>query len=312
MSITLREALDETMNGWKHALPEPWRSVFADVTLNSAGVPAKLAHDPWVPIFPVFKDYETRQVFQADGRKRNLIGIPGNAHTFRALLVPPEKVRVVIVGQDPYPNISDATGQSFEQGNLDGWVQDGHRVAGSLRPILKLAAAEHTKDRRYAEPKPGSKSSDPGWDRLVAALSAGKLELAPPNKLFASYQSQGVVWLNTTLSISLFRVPPGQGVKGYQTAHAEYWKPFVSRLFEFVVARDERPVVFGLWGSWAKGFKTQIKAAAKAAGTENQVRFVEAGHPVTNPFLQRPSNVLTDINQQLGELGGKAIKWFPT
>ena len=75
--------------------------------------------------------------------------------------------------------------------------------------------------------------------------------------------------LNTTLTISLFRIPPDKNKPGYQTAHSEYWKPFVSRLFEHVVAREGKYVVFGLWGSWAKGFKKQIKAAAKEVGRFN-------------------------------------------
>lgn len=313
MSITLREALNETMRGWKQALPEPWRPVFKNVTLNSAGVPTKWKHDPWVPIFPVFKDYRTQKVFQARGIRRsdkfNLIGIPYYAHTFRALLVPPKKIRVVIVGQDPYPDITDATGQSFEQGNLRDWVQDAHNVAGSLKPILKLAAAAYTGYKYYAKPMVNFK--DPGWDRLVNALSAGDLKLMSPDKLFPAYQKQGVLWLNTTLTISLFRIPPDKNKPGYQTAHSEYWKPFVSRLFEHVVAREGKYVVFGLWGSWAKGFKRQIKAAAEEAGTDKQVQFVEAGHPVTKPFIERPKNVFTDINEKLVDLGGKPIKWFP-
>lgn len=313
MPVNLRDALDETMRGWKKALPKKWRRAFANVKLNSAGVPAKWKHHPWVPIFPVFKHRATGDVFQADGIPRskspNIVGVPFNAHTFRALLTAPEKVRVVIVGQDPYPDIVNATGQSFEQGNLSDWVRDSHRVAGSLRPILKLAGHDHTNDRRYSRPRSGYR--DPGWDHLTKSLSANSLRLASPDSLFAAYQRQGVLWINTTLSISLFRTPPGRDVQGYQTAHAEYWKPFVSRLFEYLVSRAGKPVVFGLWGGWAKGFKSQIKNSANVAGTSEFVRFVEAGHPVTPRFLARPKNVLSEINEHLKTLGSRAIDWLP-
>ena len=116
MSISLREALEETMKGWRKALPEPWRPVFKNIALDASGVPLKWKHEPWIPIFPVFKSQIDGSIVQASGQKGNLIGVPRDAHTFRALLVPPDKVRVVIVGQDPYPDIADATGQSFEQG----------------------------------------------------------------------------------------------------------------------------------------------------------------------------------------------------
>lgn len=39
--------------------------------------------------------------------------LPDKKHLFRALELKPELVKVIIVGQDPYPNISDAIGLSF-------------------------------------------------------------------------------------------------------------------------------------------------------------------------------------------------------
>ena len=39
--------------------------------------------------------------------------LPDKKHLFRALELKPEQVKVIIVGQDPYPNISDAIGLSF-------------------------------------------------------------------------------------------------------------------------------------------------------------------------------------------------------
>ena len=39
--------------------------------------------------------------------------LPDKIHLFRALEIKPELVKVIIVGQDPYPNISDAIGLSF-------------------------------------------------------------------------------------------------------------------------------------------------------------------------------------------------------
>ena len=39
--------------------------------------------------------------------------LPDKKYLFRALELKPEQVKVIIVGQDPYPNISDAIGLSF-------------------------------------------------------------------------------------------------------------------------------------------------------------------------------------------------------
>lgn len=308
--ITLRDALEETMAGWQKALPEPWRPVFKGVKLDSKSVPTWLKHQPWVPIFPVFRNQSTGEVFQASPEPEkgtNLIGIPKVAHTFRALLVPPDEVKVVVVGQDPYPDITDATGQSFEQGSIEDWVKDSHRVAGSLKPILQTAAAAATgDDKRY-------RVQWEGWDALASDIADRKVRVASPDKIFQAYQKQGVLWLNTTLTISHFRVTPKGKSSGFQEAHAAYWKPFVSRLFEHIVGRGpENPVVFALFGSWAKAFKPDIQEAAEAAGNTGAVTFVETDHPVTKPFIERKRNPLSEINEKLKALGEKPINWLPS
>ena len=72
-------------------VPDHWRSVLAphENLINSIG-----------------QELQSR----ADKGERIL---PDRKWVFRALELRPEDVRVVIVGQDPYPNISDAIGLSF-------------------------------------------------------------------------------------------------------------------------------------------------------------------------------------------------------
>ena len=285
MSDLLRDALEETMKGWRDELPKPWQPVFEDVQLNASGVPEAMKHHPWVPIFPVF-------------RPPHALGAPRFAHTFRAFKgVTPKKVRVVVVGQDPYPDVAKATGQSFEQGNLRDILQDRHRVSSSLRAILQNAAADKYRRTRYRDPKKG-------WDRLLGDLQKEKAELAPLRYLFTRYQKQGVLWLNTTLTISLFR-----SEDDHQKGHLAYWKPFVSALIKHVVSLD-RPLVFALWGSWAKAYEPEIRKQAKAAGTLEHIAFAKARHPVVKQFLQG-ENVLTEVNLALQGFGEKQIDWFP-
>lgn len=47
---------------------------------------------------------------RADGGERIL---PDKKFVFRALEIPPQEVRVLIIGQDPYPNAQDACGLAF-------------------------------------------------------------------------------------------------------------------------------------------------------------------------------------------------------
>ncbi|MFT3973987.1 MAG: uracil-DNA glycosylase [Amaricoccus sp.] len=89
---------------------------------------------------------------------------PGDADVWRALaLTPPEAVRVVILGQDPYPTPGHADGLAFS-------VRDGIAPPRSLRNIFR----ELTDDLGLAEPASGS--------------------LAP-------WARQGVLLLNTALTV---------------------------------------------------------------------------------------------------------------
>src|SRR5262245_39642502 len=116
MPILLRDALDETFAGWEGRLPAGWKKPLAGVGLGGKDVADNLLLEPRFPIFPAF---------QGEKGEPRLLGSPDDSDTFKALRgVAPGKVRVVIVGQDPYPDVAKATGRSFEQGDLVDWVHD--------------------------------------------------------------------------------------------------------------------------------------------------------------------------------------------
>lgn len=67
--------------------------------------------------------------------------LPSRADWFRALtMVPPDALRVVILGQDPYPTPGNADGLAFS-------VRKGQKLPASLRNILQ-ELADDTGDRR--------------------------------------------------------------------------------------------------------------------------------------------------------------------
>lgn len=293
--MKLRDALVETMHRWQEQVPAAWRASVGNVELDAAAVNSKYMIDPWVPIFP---NCGLSEVLGGpkQGNKRIY-------HTFRALqLVTPTRVKVVILGQDPYPDIAKATGASFEQGGLVDWVKDAHRVAASLRNILLCAAETHTGDARYRDP-------ERGWTILVDALASSKLTLPTPYALFPAYGQQGVLWLNTTLTISLFREGPNK-TEVHQTGHSAYWRPLVDRLLASLVSRPKKQLVVALWGTWASRFREPLLTAAKAAGATDRLHFVTAPHPVNSTFLMK-KNSLADINATLAKVGETPIAWLP-
>ena len=75
---------------------------------------SSLVPDHWKEVLQNYSsqidELGTKLQKQADQGERIL---PDKKHLFRALELKPEQVKVIIVGQDPYPNISDAIGLSF-------------------------------------------------------------------------------------------------------------------------------------------------------------------------------------------------------
>lgn len=285
MPIKLRDALLETYKDWKKALPREWRGVASGITLDGQQVDGSLELPYWIPIFPTIDPDAT------------ILGAPRYAHAFRAFeRIRPQEAKVVIVGQDPYPDVGKATGLSFEQGNIRDWQKDSHLVAKSLKRIVQAAAAADTGDSSFT----GSR----GWGNFVRSVRNGDITAREPRDFFQETREQGVLWLNTTLSISLFR---GEGVYGHQSGHRAFWEPLVSHIMEQLATRDE-PCVFVLWGSWAKALRGGLIQAAQAAGTGDALGFTEAGHPATPRFLD--GNPLEDVNNELERLGLDAIDWI--
>ena len=136
-------------------------------------------------------------------RLRDRDWLPGPGRVFAALaLTPPAAARVVILGQDPYPTPGHANGLAF-----------------SVTPETAL----------------------PRSLKNIFAEMRDDIGAAPPNGDLSGWARQGVLLLNTALSVL-----PGQA-----GAHATWgW----DRLARQAVARAqaERPLAFVLWGAHAK------------------------------------------------------------
>ncbi|MCH4151369.1 MAG: uracil-DNA glycosylase [Sphingobium sp.] len=145
------------------------------------------------------------RAFLMEQKARGKRIFPKGSEYFRALdLTPLDKVRVVILGQDPYHGEGQAHGLSFS-------VPCGVRPPPSLGNI-------------YKELK-----SDLGID-------------PPRHGNLTHWAEQGVLLLNSVLTVELGQAASHQG-KG--------WEKFTDAVIE-LVARQERPIVFILWGAYAQ------------------------------------------------------------
>ncbi|EKO3660496.1 uracil-DNA glycosylase [Vibrio metschnikovii] len=134
--------------------------------------------------------------------------------------------QVVILGMDPYPQKGRATGRAFEDGTISSWASLKHNA--SLANILKLIYANRNNEEIF----PISNVK-----KRVAELG----NISPPNELFKSWESQGVLLLNTALTCRI----------GKSGSHLKHWQEFSKRCFQHIaINRSDMPWL--LWGKDAQ------------------------------------------------------------
>ncbi len=168
---------------------------------------------------------------------------------------PYDKVKVVILGQDPYHGEGEAHGLSFS-------VCPGVKIPPSLKNIYK---------------------------ELNSQLGC----YIPNNGYLTKWANQGVLLLNSVLTVQK-DVPASHRGKG--------WETFTDKVIEEIDKKEE-PVVFMLWGNFAKTKKELLKNPKHL--------ILESAHP--SPFSARNgffgNNHFILANEYLVKNGQCAIDW---
>lgn len=168
-------------------VPAPWRNILVDEESKINEIGIELAR-------------------RADSGERIL---PNRSHVFRALDLSPEAVKVLIIGQDPYPNSSDACGLAFSvnprssglpgsllniqkeiitdigktttsDGDLSRWAEQGVMLLNRVLTVSAGVSGSH---------------SDIGWQEITERIAK---ELAALGKV-------AILWGNTAKELaSLF------------------------------------------------------------------------------------------------------------
>ena len=149
---------------------------------------------------------------------------PSAEKTLRFFELPLHSVKVVILGQDPYPQVGAATGRAFEVGNLKSWNEPFRNI--SLKNILRALFKVYSgKILKYSELKEK-------FDNEFPVLS--------PTKLFKHWENQGALLLNTA-----FTCEPGK-----PASHSKVWKEFSFELLTFINNNSDN-LTWILWGNHA-------------------------------------------------------------
>lgn len=174
---------------------------------------------------------------------------PDNDKILRFLETDLPSLKIVILGQDPYPEKGKATGRAFEVGGLDSWDQPFRQV--SLKNIVRLIYKNQKGIEEY--------ECIPKFSEIINEIKRGNFSLAAPADFFNKLESQGVLFLNTC-----FTVYPGKPL-----SHINIWQPFTRSLI-FWLSTKKPELIWFLWGKNALAYKPFIKNG----------KFYESRHPM--------------------------------
>lgn len=160
------------------------------------------------------------------------IYFPDKENILRFLEMDKNKIKVVIVGMEPYPSSYEkdgktypiATGRSFEIANVDNWDQKFKQ--SSLRNILKAIYFNETNEKISLE-------------ELRKKIQTNEFEILQPHEWFNNLEEQGVLFLNASLTVQQYKVG----------THTKLWERFITYLIKEL---NKNEVIWLLWGKDAQ------------------------------------------------------------
>jgi len=222
-----------------------------------------------------YKFYKKLDIFL--GKNKQIIPEPSIIFNIFSK-IPPENVRCVLYGEDPYPRITSANGIAFWDNEIKNWDDKTH--GNSLKNILK-ALLVFNKNARYETSIENCR------------IIANKIQFKSPPQLFESWLKQGVFLVNVALTYSTL---------SEKKSHFEFWKPFHSAFIHALNVRDKSPHYI-LWGKKAQQWEKVILKTI-----DQPSKIIKQGHPTfIHQFLnpKKPDfSPFTELQKKTG------IQWF--
>ena len=162
---------------------------------------------------------------------RKIEYIPKNEYIFKALRSSISSRKVCILSNEPYSKEEIATGLAFEVQNTS-WVN--HEINISLKNILKLLYKTYNGKMENIE-------------KIRKEIGHNEFAILPPNELFKSWEKQGVLLLNSSLTT----------IEERTGEHNKFWHPFTRELMEYISTKKEN-IVYFLVGKDAEQFEKNI------------------------------------------------------
>jgi uracil-DNA glycosylase len=255
---------------------ETWKEKFPNnkVVLSNND----LYHNSWCNVFEKlfndkrFKNRVEEELSEELKEDPNLIMHPQPDYVFNAfMLTPLKKLKVVILGQDPYfshdvykdRNVSQAMGLSFS-------VPMGVDTPSSLRNI-------------YANLKKNC-----------------HIEKIPDHGNLEEWAKQGVLLLNTSLTV--------RDGTANKNCHQFNWSWFTDEIIRYI-SEKKKHIVFVLWGAPAFGKKDMIDEGKHELIISSHPSGLSCAKPMKGYPAFNDNDHFGKINKKLEEWGRNKIDW---
>ncbi len=199
---------------------------------------------------------------------------PPSTRVLHFLSIPLNQVKIIILGQDPYPQPGVATGRAFEVGTLKSWNQTFNNI--SLKNIVRAIYFTYQNEYlKYSEIKNNIGKS---------------FQLKSPDQLFVEWEKQGVLLLNTSFTCEI----------GKSNSHEKIWKPFTLKLLQYISA-NYTDITWFLWGNNAKEIVSDLNIKHKIESMHPMMCYNATGRE--DDFLFGKTNPFSETKDLLNWLG---------
>ena len=286
MAQPLNQFMRRWLDGWQADLPIAWQPLFAGFELPIDAVDSSLRIEDGELVYP-------------GRRNQALPGAPQGAHLFRAFDgISPADVRCVLLGQDPYPDVQFSTGRAFEAGAYDCWSDLNGMASHSMRSLIQCVYAARCNDPSYAQ-------GVTQWPCALEAISDPRNHFPAPRALVQHWVDQGVLLLNSSLTISRFAV---DGHPHQTGGHLPLWRPFMAHVIRHLLNAESRKVVFVLFGDAALQAANHAGLAVDVDACDHPLAVV-VPHPAAGDDFLRRRNPFVECNLRLEAMNQAPINW---
>ncbi|HFJ9376920.1 TPA: uracil-DNA glycosylase [Bacillus paranthracis] len=140
------------------------------------------------------------------------------------------KVKVIWLGQDPYPIEGKASGRAFEDATIKDWTDKG--IGRSIKNVIRSIYRMENNIENYKDVKT--------YKKIQKEIKNGAFNIKPPKEWFDSLENQGVLFLNV-----YFTCKVGAGNEG---THIGKWRDFSFELLKYIKSKNPN-VNWFLWGN---------------------------------------------------------------